>query len=32
MISKTLHKIMTHCISGEKQLTKPTDCDTNHRL
>ena len=32
MISKTLHKIMTHCISGVKQLTKPTDCDTNHRL
>ena len=27
MISKTLHKIMTHCISGVKQLTKPTDCD-----
>ena len=32
MISKTLHKIMTHGISGVKQLTKPTDCDTNHRL
>ena len=32
MISKTLHKIITHDISGVKQLTKPTDCDTNHRL
>ena len=32
MISNTLHKIMKHDISGVKQLTKPIDCDTNHRL
>ena len=33
MIDDTPHKIiMTHNISGVKQLTKPTDCDTNHRL
>ena len=32
MIDNTLHKIKINYISGEKQLTKPIDCDTNHRL
>ena len=27
MINNTPHKIMTHNISGVKQLTKPTACD-----
>ena len=27
MVKNTLYKIVTHNISGVKQLTKPTDCD-----
>ena len=27
MVKHTLYKMMTHDISGVKQLTKPTDCD-----